>query len=131
MHVFWQILRAVFRKWTFLFFEKCLKSKPAVESRMTFFVKFKRLKYAVYLYASICIFIMILCLGFLWVFWGFFHFQFFMQSFYIINIHKNITIMVIKLIFLLQCMFFLGFFISKSFHLFPFYPFESSFHFFL
>ncbi len=38
LHVFLQIFDAVFRKWTFLFFEKCLKSKPAIESRNTFFL---------------------------------------------------------------------------------------------
>jgi hypothetical protein len=37
MHVFCQILGAIFAKWTFLFFQKCPKSKMANESRTTFF----------------------------------------------------------------------------------------------
>ena len=37
MHVFWQIFEVIFAKWTFLFFQKCPKSKTANESRSTFF----------------------------------------------------------------------------------------------
>jgi hypothetical protein len=37
MHVFCKILGAIFEKWTFLFFQKCPKSKTANESRSTFF----------------------------------------------------------------------------------------------
>jgi hypothetical protein len=38
MHVFCKILGAIFEKWTFLFFQKCPKSKTANESRSTFFL---------------------------------------------------------------------------------------------
>jgi len=37
LHVFCKILGAIFEKWTFLFFQKCPKSKTANESRSTFF----------------------------------------------------------------------------------------------
>ena len=37
MHVFCKIFGAIFEKWTFLFFQKCPKSKTANESRMAFF----------------------------------------------------------------------------------------------
>jgi hypothetical protein len=63
---------------------------------------------------------MILGMGFLGFFGVFLFPNISMQSFYIMNINKNITIMVIKLLFFITIRVFLGFFlfpnISKYFH---------------
>ena len=111
MHVFWQILGAVFVKWTFFYFSKMYKMKNRQRIYNDLFFGIQFLEFMQYIFVKNMHTHYHIQFEFFMFFLGFFLFpNISMQSFYIMNINKHYHI---QFEFF---MFFLGFFYFQIFH---------------